>query len=79
MSSSSTRSLDLLLRPLPHCQPERDVVANRHVLEGGVVLEDEADVALLRLQRGGVVARQQDLSGVRRLEPGDDPKQRRLS
>ena len=39
---------DLGLRPLPHLQPERDVVAHGHVLEGRVVLEDEADVALLR-------------------------------
>ena len=34
---------DLVLRPLPDRQPEGDVVAHGHVLEGRVVLEDEAD------------------------------------
>ena len=41
---------DLLLRPLPDRQREADVVAHGHVLERRVVLEDEADVALLRRQ-----------------------------
>ena len=41
---------DLLLRTPPHRQPERDVVGDRHVLERRVVLEDEADAALLRPQ-----------------------------
>ena len=42
---------DLRLRPLAHLEPERDVVADGHVLERGVVLEHEADVSLLRGQR----------------------------
>ena len=41
---------DLRLRPLAHRQAERDVVGDRHVLERRVVLEDEADAALLRPQ-----------------------------
>ncbi len=38
---------DLRLRALADLQSERDVVVHGHVLEGGVVLEDEADAALL--------------------------------
>ena len=41
-------ALDLGLGPLADRQAERDVVAHRHVLERRVVLEDEADAALLR-------------------------------
>ena len=59
---------DLGLRPFSHLQAERDVVANGHVLERGVVLEDEADVALLRRERRGVLAREEDLADVGRLE-----------
>ena len=40
--------LDLGLRPLADLQAEGDVVVHGHVLEGRVVLEDEADAALLR-------------------------------
>ena len=47
---------DLGLRPLAHLETEGDVLADGHVLEGGVVLEDEADVALLRGERGRVLA-----------------------
>ena len=42
--------------PLADLQAEGDVLRHRHVLEGGVVLEDEADVALLRRQVGGLLA-----------------------
>ena len=70
---------DLRLRPLAHLQPERDVVPDRHVLEGGVVLEHEADVSLLRRERSRVLAGEQDLALIGGLEPGDDPEQRRLS
>ena len=69
---------DLCLRPLPHLEPERDVVRHGHVLEGRVVLEDEADPALLRRELGRVVPGDEDLPAVRRLEPGDDPEQRGL-
>ena len=70
---------DLGFRPLAHLQSERDVVAHRHVLERSVVLEDEADVPLLRSERGGVLSAEEDLSRVRGLEPGDDAEQRRLA
>ena len=39
---------DLGLGALADLQAEGDVVVDRHVLERGVVLEDEADAALLR-------------------------------
>ena len=61
-SSSSTRSRDLGLRPLADLQAERDVVADGHVLERGVVLEDEADVALLRRERRRVLPGEEDLA-----------------
>ena len=48
---------DLGLRALADRQPEGDVLAHGHVLEGGVVLEDEADPALLRRAPASGVAR----------------------
>ena len=69
---------DLGPGPPPHLEAEGDVVSHRHVLEGGVVLEDEADVALLRRERRRVLAGEEDLAGVGRLEPGDDAQQGRL-
>ena len=49
------------------------------MLERGVVLEDEPDVALLRRQRGRVLPGEQDLTRVRPFETGDDPQERRLA
>ena len=69
---------DLGLRALPHLEPEGDVVRDGHVLERRVVLEDEADAALLRLEPGHVLPGDHDLTGVGPLEPGDDPEERRL-
>ena len=51
---------DLGLRALADAQPEGDVLAHGHVLEGRVVLEDEADAAPLRGQDGGVLAGDDD-------------------
>ena len=59
--------LDLGLRRLADLQPEADVVAHAHVLERGVVLEDEADAAVLRLQAGHLAAVEQH--GRRRPAP----------
>ena len=70
---------DLRLRPLAHLQPEGDVVAHRHVLEGRVVLEDETDVALLRRHGGRVLAAEEDRALVGGLESGDDPQEGRLA
>jgi hypothetical protein len=49
------------------------------VLEGRVVLEDEADAALLRRDSGRVVPEDDDLALVRLLEPRDHAEQRRLA
>ena len=49
-----------LARPLDATQPVRDVVVDRHVLEGGVVLEDEADVAVLHADAGVVLTMDHD-------------------
>ncbi len=70
---------DLVLRPLPDRQPEGDVVAHGHVLEGGVVLEDEADATLLRRDPGCVLAGDDDLARVGHLESGDHAQERRLA
>ena len=70
---------DLGARALAHLQTEGDVVADGHVLEGRVVLEDEADVALLRPHPGRVDAVDHDRARVGLLQPGDDPEQRRLA
>jgi hypothetical protein len=51
------------------------------VPEEGVVLEDEADLALAGGHVGDVVAVEEDAAAalVRELEPGDDAKERRLA
>ena len=79
--------LDQLLDPLADLaaalaadlEAEGDVVVHRHVLERGVVLEDEADVAVLHAYARGVLARDQDPPCVGLLEPGDHAQQGRLS
>src|SRR5262249_14593007 len=71
--------LHLGLRPSADVEPERHVLADGHVLEGRVVLEDEADAPRLRRDAGDVLAVEPDGSVVRLLEPGDDPQQRRLA
>ena len=48
------------------------------MLEGRVVLEDEADVAALGSEPGRVLTREPDLARVGSLETGDDPQQGRL-
>ena len=70
---------DLGLGKLPHLQAERDVLADRHVAEQRVVLEDEPDAPLLHRQLRRVLAGQLDAAGVGRLQPGDDPQDRALA
>ncbi len=78
-SSSETRRCDLGLRPLADGQPEGHVVAHRHVLEGRVVLEHEADAPLLGRHPRDVAVAQPDRPLVGRLETRDDPQERRLA
>src|SRR4029079_7192551 len=70
---------DLRLRPLPDLQAERDVVVDGHVLEGRVVLEDEADAAVLRWAARHVDTVDHDAPGARALAGGADPQQGRLA
>src|SRR5439155_8469365 len=62
---------DLRARPATHLEAESDVLAHGHVLERRVVLEDEADAALLRSPAGDVLTVQEDHALVGTLEPGD--------
>src|SRR3712207_9107130 len=64
----------LLATHLAHPQREGDVVGDRQVREEGVVLEDHADLALLRWQTGDVLGPDHHRSRARDLEPADDPQ-----
>jgi hypothetical protein len=66
-------------RTLPHPEAEGDVLVHGHVLERGVVLEDEADAALLGRPSGDVLVGDQHLAGIGALESGDHPQERRLA
>ena len=60
-------------------QPVAHVVADRHVREQRVVLEDRVDVALERRDAGHVTPVKDDAAARRLLEPGDHPERRRLA
>jgi hypothetical protein len=64
---------------LRHFQPVGDVVADAHVGEERVVLEDGVDCAFVGRQAGDVDACQFDPAGGRVLEPRDHPQRRRLA
>ena len=64
--------------PRLHAHPECHVLEDGHVAEQRVVLEDETHPAVARVARGGIFALQQNHAGICRIEPGDDPEQRRL-
>src|SRR5581483_8066480 len=70
--------VDLGLVALADLEAEGDVVVHGHVLERRVMLEHEAHVALLRGHARGVVPLDHDPTAVGRLEPRDDPQERRL-
>src|SRR5205823_14568557 len=71
--------VDLPTRTAAHLHSERDVLAYGHVLEGGVVLKDEADAALLRRPSRHVLVVQHHRAGVGTLESRDYAQQRRLA
>src|SRR5690606_13074625 len=56
-----------------------DVLAHRHVLERGVMLEAETDTAVLDRHLGDVTAVQFDRAAVRLFETGDHAQQGRLA
>ena len=71
--------VDLLLRALADAQAEGDVVPHRHVLEGGVVLEHEADAAVLGRHARSRPRPGSRPAGVGLLEARDHSQQRRLA
>ena len=64
---------------LPDRQPVADVVADGHVREQRVILEDGVDVALERRLVGHVLAVEQDAAAGRQLEAGDHAQRRGLA
>src|SRR5204863_9523245 len=70
---------DLVLRAMPDREAEGDVLPHCHVLERRVMLEDEADAALLRGERGRLLAGDEDVARVGHLEPRDHAQKRRLT
>ena len=79
-SASATRAAALGLGDLADHQPVADVVADGHVREQRVVLEDGVDVALeRRLACVTSLAVEQDPALGRQLEAGDHPQRRRLA
>jgi hypothetical protein len=70
---------DVLLRRRAHAQRKGDVPLDRHVREQGVVLEHEADVAVVGLPAGEVLALKLDRAGGRILEPCHHHQRRRLA
>ena len=63
----------------PRERTEADVLAHRQVGEQRVMLEDHADVALLRRQRLHLLPAHRERAGIESLQPGDRAQQRRLS
>jgi hypothetical protein len=72
-------ALELGLRDLPHLEAERDVVANGHVGEEGVVLENHAEPALLRRQAVDALAVEPDATCSEWQESGQAVESGRLA
>src|SRR6185312_9985008 len=71
------------LRPLgrrepPDLEPEDDVLLDREVWEERIRLENHRDAPLVRRKPRHVAALDEDLSLAHVLQPGDEPKDRRL-
>ena len=62
-----------------HLEAVADVLADRHVREERVVLEDGVDVARVRRLPGDVLAAERDPARVGLLEAGDHAQRRRLA
>ena len=78
-SASRTRSWRSRLRDLSDHQAVGDVVANRHVREEGVVLEDGVHVSIERRHAGHVASVQQHASFAGLLEAGNHAQGRGLA
>ena len=64
---------------LGHLHPESDVLADRHVREERVVLEDEAHSAVADRNVGGVLVAEMDVAAVGKFKPGDHAQDGRLA
>ena len=71
-------AIDLPPLDTPQSQPESEVFTHGHVGIEGIVLEDHRDVPFLRGQTGHIDVIDQNAAPGRRLDPGDDAKQRAL-
>jgi hypothetical protein len=72
-------TLDLRLGDLAQLQPEREVLANRHVRVERVALEDHRDVAILGRDIVDDAVADAERSAGDLLEPGDHPEAGRLA
>ena len=63
----------------PHRQAEGDVVEHRHVAEQRVMLEYEADIALTQVEAERILLAEENASGGRLVEAGEDAQQRGLA
>ncbi len=63
----------------PHAQAKGDVLEHAHVLEQGIVLEHETNLAFAYLASGGIGAIQKDQAAIGRFQARDDAQQRCLS
>ena len=70
---------DLGLRSAPYSQAEGHVIADGQMLEGGVMLEHEADIAPLWRYPRDVATVDRDGPAVGLIEAGDRAQQRRLA
>ena len=71
--------VDLGLRLAEHFQAETDVLRNRHMREQSIALEDGIHRALERRQRCDVLAVKENFAFARKVEAGDQAKQRGLT
>src|SRR5690606_28227821 len=71
--------LDLGARPAAHREGKRDVLADGHVREEGVGLEDDPELPPMRGQVVDRMPVHPDRAGRRRLEPGEHHERRRLA
>ncbi len=56
-------------------EAEGDVARHRHVIEQGIVLEDETDPAPRRGEGGDVLIAEANQPGIGKIEPGDEAQQ----
>ena len=78
-SAARTFSGQSRLRQPPRAQREGDVLADVHVREQRVILEHDADVALVRRHEGDVAVAEMDRAGRGLDEAAEDAEQRGLS